>query len=101
MLDVVRDLNERLERLDKRIRSVRSVQVYQEAPKQDARRIVDHYFRQAREPMVLGGIEPSLLSAIDARMQDLLGIARKDSVPLNGEPRSVVLNARPGNRPFR
>ncbi len=82
MLEVVRDLNERLERLDKRIRGVQSVQVYQEGPKQDARAIVDHYFRQARESLVLGGIESSLLSAIDVGMQELLGIARKNSVPL-------------------
>jgi hypothetical protein len=48
--------------------------------KEEAREIVDSYFREARDRIVIGGVEPQVLSDVDAGMQHLLEISRKNSV---------------------
>lgn len=80
MLAAVRGLTERLLRLDKSIREVKAKQVFQKPIKQEARDIVDSYFRDTREHLVLGGFAGQSLSDVDASMQRLLEVAQKNSM---------------------
>jgi hypothetical protein len=80
MLDIVRDLTGRVRRLDKAVRAIKSKQVAQRPITQEARDIVDAYFREAREQLLIGGLTNEQVSHLDADMQDLLDIARKSSI---------------------
>jgi hypothetical protein len=80
MLSILRDLAERLRRFDKEVRAVKSNQVSQKGIKQEARDIVDGYFRETREQFIVGGLNLDQLSEFDAGMQHLLEIAQKNSI---------------------
>src|SRR3989337_4210893 len=80
MIDMVRSLMERLRRFDKSVRSLRSKRVSKIGIKEEARAIVDIYFREARERLVIGGLSPQQLSDLDANMQNLLEVTNKASV---------------------
>lgn len=80
MLGTVRELTERVGRFDKSLRDVRTKQVSQKPVRREAREIVDLYFRDIREQLLLGGFERQGLADLDARMQGLLEIAQKSSM---------------------
>jgi hypothetical protein len=77
MLANIRALTERIRRLDKDVRGVTSKQVFRTSTREAAKAIVDQYFREDREPMIIAGIED--LSAVDTGMQALLEIAQRNS----------------------
>jgi len=77
MLANVRGLVERIQRLDKGLRPMKSKQVFKKAIRTDAREIVDVYFREHREPLLIGGL--SNVPDIDARMHNLLEVAQRNS----------------------
>lgn len=79
MLETVRGLTEILGRFTKAVREVRSKQVFQKPIRQEARDIVDAYFRDARERLVIGGLSTQQLVDLDAGMQRLLEVAQKHS----------------------
>jgi hypothetical protein len=77
MLMTIRQFLSELRRYDKDIRQVRNKQVFNAAIKERGRGIVDRYFREAREQLVISGITD--LSSIDSAMQHLLEITQKNS----------------------
>jgi Predicted pPIWI-associating nuclease len=77
MLESVRTLVERIRRLDKDVRPLVGKQVFKNAIRNDAREIVDVYFREHREPLLSGGL--SNLSDLDAGMHNLLEVAQRNS----------------------
>ena len=78
MLTTIREILNDLRRYDKDLRQVRNKQVFSAAIKERGRGIVDRYFREAREQLVIAGIAD--LSPIDSMMQRLLEITQKNSV---------------------
>jgi len=80
MLGAVRELMERVARFDKSLREVQTKQVFQKPVRREAREIVDFYFRDIREQLLLGGFNAEGLSDVDGRMQRLLEIAQKSSM---------------------
>ena len=80
MLGDVRELAERVARFDKSLREVQTKQVSQKPIRREAREIVDVYFRNTREQLLLGHLDAQSLSDLDGRMQRLLEIAQKSSM---------------------
>ena len=80
MLAAVRGLAERVHQFDKSVRAVTTKQVFQKAVKLEARHVVDLYFRELREQLILGGLPAQRLSDLDASMQRLLEVAQKNSM---------------------
>jgi hypothetical protein len=80
MLPTMQDLADRLQRLDKVVRDVKTKQVYQKGVTQDVRDIVDRYFRADRERFIIGGLTARELSELDGGMQHLLEVAQKHSM---------------------
>ena len=80
MLRPVRELMERVVRFDKSLREIKTKQVFQKSIQREAREIVDTYFRDVREQVLLSGFEPQGLTDVDGRMQQLLEIAQKNSM---------------------
>lgn len=77
MLTTIRELRDDLRRYDKDLRQTKNRQVFSAAMKERAKQIVDHYFREAREEFLIGGITE--LTSIDAALQRLLEISQKNS----------------------
>jgi len=77
MLANVRTLMARVHSLDKDVRPLKGKQVFKAAIRQDAKEIVDAYFREHREPLVVSG--PGNVSDIDAVMHRLLETAQRHS----------------------
>lgn len=80
MLANIRSLIERIRRLDKDVRGLRSKQVFRTSIRDAAKTIVDQYFREDREPLVLAGFTD--LSEVDESMQSLLATAQRNSAVL-------------------
>jgi hypothetical protein len=78
MLASIRELSARIRQLDKELRQLKTSQVFQTSPRQDAKAIVDEYFREVRERLLLA--EQVDLSAVDDGMHALLEIAQKNSM---------------------
>jgi hypothetical protein len=77
MLTTIRQLIDELRRYDKDLRQNKNKQVFSAAMKERAKQIVDRYFREAREQLLIDGITE--LASIDAAMQHLLEISQKNS----------------------
>jgi hypothetical protein len=80
MLGAVRELMERASRFDKSLREVQTKQVFQKPVRREAREIVDFYFRDIREQLLIGDLNAQTLLDVDGRMQRLLEIAQKNSM---------------------
>ncbi|MDQ3777221.1 MAG: hypothetical protein M3461_24120 [Pseudomonadota bacterium] len=59
---------------------MKAKQIFQKAIRHEARDIVDAYFRETREQLVLGGLAAQPLSDLDTNMQRLLEVAQKNSM---------------------
>lgn len=79
MLDLVRDLTERTKRLRKTIRALGNAQVRRKSDRDEARSMVDSYFRTLREPAQLGGLPVDIIQNLDEQMHTLLDISHKHS----------------------
>ncbi len=77
MLAHVRNLAERIRRLDKDLRPLKRKQVFKVAIRNEAREIVDAYFREYRDPMLIGGLANA--PDLDAGMHSLLEVAQRNS----------------------
>jgi hypothetical protein len=77
MLITIREIIDDLRRYDKDLRQVRNKQVFSSAMKERGRAIVDRYFREVREQLIIAGIAD--LSAVDSIMQRLLETTQKNS----------------------
>jgi hypothetical protein len=80
MLPIVREVSARLQRLDRVLRDIQTKQVFQKSIKDEAKNIVDAYFRTDRERLLLGGLTAQELSELDLGMQHLLEVAQKNSI---------------------
>jgi hypothetical protein len=78
MLSNVRTLMGRVHRLDRDVRPLKGKQVFRAALRQEARDIVDSYFREHREHFVIGGLKN--IEELDARMHQLLETAQRHSI---------------------
>src|SRR5688572_4063364 len=77
MVANVRGLVDRIHQLDKGLRPLKGKQVFKKAIRANAREIVDVYFREHRELLLIGGL--SNLQDIDAGMHNLLEVAQRNS----------------------
>jgi hypothetical protein len=77
MLANVRTLMQCVHRLDKDVRPLKGKQVFKAAIRQSAKDIVDGYFREHREPLVVCGL--GNVSDVDAGMHRLLETAQRHS----------------------
>jgi DNA-binding XRE family transcriptional regulator len=77
MLTRIRELTDDLRRYDKDLRQAKNKQVFSGALKQRAKAVVDRYFREAREQLLIGGITE--LTSIDDAMHRLLEISQRNS----------------------
>jgi len=72
MVEVIRKLQEQLNRLDGRLAQVKTVQVGVDSIRNSARELVDSYFRDLRQSTQPNGSQSDLLSQCDSDMQNLL-----------------------------
>lgn len=77
MFTTTREIINDLRRYARDLRQVRNRQVFSAAVKERGRAIVDRYFREFREQLIIAGIAD--LSAVDSIMQRLLEITQKNS----------------------
>lgn len=77
MLANVRSLADRIRILDKSVRPLKGKQVFKKAIRDDAREAVDVYFREHREPLLIGGL--SNVADLDTGMHSLLEVAQRNS----------------------
>src|SRR5438132_12757348 len=75
-LTTMRQLIDDLRRYDKDLRQNKNKQVFSAAMKERAKQIVDRYFREAREQLLIEGITE--LTPIDGAMHRLLEISQKN-----------------------
>lgn len=82
MLQELREFTAALEALDKSLRQIKTTQVSQKSVRDNAQDIVDDYFRDLREKLLIGGIEGIIISVLDSEMHQLLEIShRRSTVP--------------------
>lgn len=79
MLGTVRELADRLRRLDKAVRTIKTKQVFQKPVREQARDAVDEYFRAVRDKLVAGGFSDDHLRELDSNMHRLLEVAHRNS----------------------
>lgn len=79
MLEGLREFTAKLDGIDKVVREVKTAQVSQRRIRDTTRHVVDQYFRDLREQLLVGGVEQSMILAFDADMHDLLEISHRRS----------------------
>jgi hypothetical protein len=77
MLASVRTMMDRIRRLDRDVRPLQDKQVFRAAIRRQAKDIVDGYFREHREQLVIAGLD--VVSDIDSGMHQLLETAQRHS----------------------
>ncbi len=79
MVENIRELQKSVEDLQNSLRKVKSKQVYQEKIKQQAKDIVDAYFRNVRGAVSKSTDAKSFVTDLDSKMQNLLDATHKQT----------------------
>ncbi len=77
MLELIRALGQRANGLRRSVKSLDSPQVRRASDRDEARAIVDSYFRELREQLRIGGLRGDVIQALDEAMHALLETSRK------------------------
>lgn len=72
MLDILRDLQARTSRLDKEVRAIKADRVSRQDIRDNAKALVDAYFRTGREKFTRVGVPSDVIATCDASMHALL-----------------------------